>query len=43
MELIKLILKVYALKLFYELFKDSNDWMYILKKTRVAPLVFLLL
>ena len=25
MELIKLVLKVYALKLFYEIFKDSNN------------------
>ena len=25
MELIKLVLKVYALKLFYEIFKDSDN------------------
>ena len=43
MELIKLVLKVYALKLFYEIFKDSDNWIHILKKTRVAALVFLLL
>ena len=37
---IKVLLKVYVLKLFYEIFKDLDNWIHIQKKTRVAPLVF---
>lgn len=40
LDIIKLMMKVYALKLFYEIFKDSDNWIHILKKTRVAALVF---
>lgn len=37
--IIKLMIKVYALKLFYEIFKDSDNWIHILKKTRAGTLV----
>ena len=38
-----LMMKIYVLTLFYKIFKDLDDWVHILKKTRVAALVSFLL